>query len=90
MITIIQSDNDLIEVIIKYCNHLTHIQFGREGISNRKWSTRKSSSISLATNWNLQSTSCFQNIDFTFSKTTNIEELTVSTFDSQLSQIKVQ
>ena len=74
--------SDLIEVIIKYSNNLTHIQFKNVFIDSevqKKFFDKFGHKlISIAV--------YRQNIDFT--SATNIEELTIDSFDSQLTQMK--
>ena len=77
--------NPLIEVIIKNCNNLTHIQFrnytqiGTE-VLEKFFNNFGHKLISI--------TNSHQNIGSQLRNAPNIEELTVNTFDSQLSQIE--
>ena len=77
--------SDLIELIIKYCNNITHIQFKDyipiETEDQNKFFDMFGHQLISITNYS-------QNIGFTFTSAPNIEELTVNSIDTQLTQIE--
>ena len=75
--------DELIEMIIKNCNHLTHILIRNE-VSIGMYAQRK-----LFKRFGQQLISLtIMNENIVFSKATNIEELSLNSIDSQLSQIE--
>ena len=77
--------DEMIEEIIENCNKLTQLFFGRNVVIEREVQKKFFDKFGKQL---ISITEFRQNFDFTFIKAPNIEELIVSAFDPQLSQME--